>query len=137
MSETPESEDAKSEGLGGRAPRADQEWERLVPKIQARRAQRKAAVRGYETAVAEISRILFACDPIGINFETNTDEYDAEAASIVPRLTRAATEAEAGEIVFSEFQRWFGVDTAGPRSRYERVSSEIWQAWERLRRGRP
>lgn len=79
--------------------------------------------------------MLFAADPIGISFDTNTDEYDAEAESIVPRLTRATSEADAIEIVFSKFQRWFGPDIAGPRSRYERVASDIWRAWEKGRRG--
>lgn len=56
-----------------KAKAGDAEWERLVPAIQARRAQGKAAVLGYEKAVAEISSLLFAADPIGINFETNSD----------------------------------------------------------------
>lgn len=79
--------------------------------------------------------MLFAADPIGINFDTNTDEFDAEEDSIVARLPRATSEADAIAIVFSEFQRWFGPDIAGPRSGYERLASDIWRAWEEARRG--
>jgi hypothetical protein len=35
--------------------------------------------------VQEVSQILFAADLIGINFESNTEEYDSEAETIVNR----------------------------------------------------
>jgi hypothetical protein len=41
----------------------------------------------YDTA----SGLLFESDPIGINFEDNTDEYEPEAATILPRLASVQT----------------------------------------------
>jgi hypothetical protein len=111
---------------------SDAAWERLVPELQRRRAERKAAVRGYEAVVAEISKVLFRLDPMNINFEINSDEYDAEAESIVPRLVGASSEADALHIVYSEFERWF--TDAGPRARYVPVAREVWNVWSRHRR---
>jgi hypothetical protein len=104
-------------------------YQRLLPEIQARRERRKTATRGYKAEVAEISRLLFAADPEGINFETNTDEYDPEAETIILRLKAATSEADVLEIVFSEFDRWFG-PSAAPRASLEAVSAQIWQFWK-------
>jgi hypothetical protein len=47
--------------------------------------ERRRALRAqYRDLYIRASAILFRLDPIGINHETNTDEYDAEAELIVP-----------------------------------------------------
>jgi hypothetical protein len=66
---------------------------------------------------------------MGINFGDNTDEYDAEAGTIIPRLSSCHTEADAHRIVMEEFQRWFSDDTASRRDVYLQPSREIWRAW--------
>jgi hypothetical protein len=109
----------------------DAKWDRLVPQIQRRRAERKARIRGYEAVVAEISRLLFRMDPMGISFDVNTDEYDPEAETIVPRLVRTSSEKDALDVVFEEFQRWFG--TTGTRAGYEDVGREVWRVWTEYR----
>jgi hypothetical protein len=60
----------------------------------------------------------FYDDPIGLNFETNTDEYRPEAQSIVIRLPEATSRDEVRRIVHEEFVRWFDPQTAGPVERY-------------------
>jgi len=77
-----------------------------------------------------VEELLFRHDPIGINFETNTDEYEPEARTIVPRLHEAADEQDVLRIVHEEFVHWFG-ETAGPGERYRQIASEIWQLWNR------
>ena len=47
------------------------------------RRQLKAKYRDLFDSTAEL---LFRHDPVGINFEVNPDEYQAEAGSILPRL---------------------------------------------------
>lgn len=65
--------------------------------------------RAYGWLYDEALAILFEHDPIGINFETNTDEYAPEAATILPRLAYANSATDLGEIVCEEFEYWFGL----------------------------
>ena len=75
--------------------------------IKAAEDNRKALTGVYKQLLGEISAILFRYDPIGINFEDNTDEYDAEAGTILPRLRGDMSAEEATAIVHEEFVRWF------------------------------
>ena len=52
--------------------------------IKAAADNRKALTGVYRQLLGEISAILFRHDPMRINFEVNTDEYDAEAGTILP-----------------------------------------------------
>jgi hypothetical protein len=79
----------------------------------------------------EASSILFKHDPIGINFEENTDEYDPEAGTILPRLSGCGSALEVQQIVFEEFCRWFGRETAGDETRYGTIAEELWALWSK------
>ena len=70
-------------------------------------------------------------DPVGINFETNTDEYDAEAETIVIALPRAAGPDDVRALTHEAFVQWFDGETAGPIERYTAVANEIWSLWRR------
>ncbi|MGH9628224.1 MAG: hypothetical protein ACRD7E_07780 [Bryobacteraceae bacterium] len=78
----------------------------------------------------EISAIIFRHDPIGINFEENTDEYDAEAGTILTRLRSDMSLEEATAIVHEEFIRWFSREDAGPREKYSPLAAEILNAYQ-------
>ncbi len=105
----------------------DRYWrEVLVPRIAAARAEREQALIGQEDIVARVEALLFYHDPIGINFETNTDEYRAEAQAIVLRLGSATDEASVARITHEEFVKWFGASTAGAFERYRTIGSDIW-----------
>ena len=80
----------------------------------------------YERLWQYVSAALFRLDPVGLDFETNTDEYDMEARSIVRRLRDAVDVAEVQRIVHDEFVRAFDTVEAGPPGRYAAVASEIW-----------
>ena len=79
-----------------------------------------------------ISALLFRADPIGISFDNeNTDEYDPEVGTILPRLRNCTCADDVLSVVYEEFVRWFdGEDTAGPRERYQPIAAEIWQLWQ-------
>ncbi|MCB9668110.1 MAG: hypothetical protein H6734_01420 [Alphaproteobacteria bacterium] len=77
----------------------------------------------------EVSNILFEHDPIGINFGRNTDEYEPEVQTILPRLVACATPEEAQRVIFEEFEKWFGVGHAGPIERYDRLARRVWDVW--------
>jgi hypothetical protein len=52
--------------------------------------RRKRLKQEYGELFDQTSAILFRHDPIGINFEDNTGEYDPEAGTILPRLAACA-----------------------------------------------
>lgn len=83
----------------------------------------------YGSLFDDISGLLFRHDPVGINFETNRDEYDPEARTILPRLPNCSSEADALRVVHDEFCRWFDADTAGPIQNYSAIAHEIWVLW--------
>lgn len=105
---------------------ADPEWSRMQAEIAGAKEDRTRLLAGKESLVADLEAILFRHDPIGINFEDNTDEYRAEAEAIAIRLPEARDEADLLRIVHEEFVRWFDASIAGDINRYREITHEIW-----------
>lgn len=104
----------------------DELWSQEIrPRIKADKGERLRRLVGQEDRVTQLERLLFEHDPIGINFEDNTDEYRPEAETITLRLPEAASEVDLLRIIHEAFVQWFGSPTAGPISRYQRIASEI------------
>jgi hypothetical protein len=99
--------------------------------VRLHREERKRLSSSYKQLLNEVSAILFRHDPIGINFEDNTDEYDPEAGTILPRLRRGLSAEETTTIVHEEFVRWFEWETAGSPERYSAIAAEILMAYQR------
>jgi hypothetical protein len=115
---------------GDRNAAVNRYWrEVLAPRIAGERADREQALLGQEDLMARVEALLFHDDPIGINFESNTDEYRSEAQTIVLRLAEATSERDVAVIVHEEFVRWFDRQIAGPIERYRSVASAIWRLW--------
>jgi hypothetical protein len=95
--------------------------------------EREQIKRRYGRLFDTTAEILFRHDPIGINFKDNTDEYDPEVGTILPRLESAASENKALQIIHEEFIKWFDVDIAGPKESYESSANEIWAAWQEFK----
>jgi hypothetical protein len=89
-------------------------------------AERKALRQEYADLYDRVSRLLFKWDPIGINFADNSDEYEPEVDTILPRLRTCATAEDVQRVVHEEFCRWFDVDEAGGIESYERIGRDIW-----------
>ena len=85
----------------------------------------------YGELYFKVSEILFRHDPEGINFETNTDEYEPEVETILPRLKEASSATDLRRIIREEFIRWFGADEVGPESEFEEIAQEVWTAYQR------
>jgi hypothetical protein len=81
----------------------------------------------YAVAYDRLSKILFTEDPVGINFEENTDEYEPEVGTILPRLGHCRSVDAVRRIVHEEFVKWFDVVTAGPPEKYQTVARRIWE----------
>ena len=108
------------------------EREQIVARLLTEQAERRRLLAGYEPVVDEIVHLLFERDPIGINYESNTDEYEPEAETITLRLPDATSIDDVLGIVHQEFVRWFGAKTAGPQARYEAIAEAIWDLWQRF-----
>ena len=96
--------------------------------LQARRQLREKYRNLYDATIA----LLFRHDPVGINFEDNTDEYAPEAGTILPKLQSCRSANDALEVVYGEVLRWFG-NSAGSKEHYEQIASELWELSERYR----
>lgn len=92
---------------------------------------RKRLKGAYKALFEEASAILFRHDPIGLDFETNIDEYDPEARTILPRLASCGSAEDVQRVVHEEFSRWFAPHPAGPAERYEAPARELWALWQR------
>ena len=58
----------------------------MSSEAQQMKAARDALKKRYRGLYDRVTSILFRIDPMGINFEDNTDEYDPETDTILPRL---------------------------------------------------
>lgn len=83
----------------------------------------------YGKLFESVANLLFNADPIGINFENNTDEYSPEVSTILPRLRSCRCADDVLRVTHEEFTRWFGADTAGPVESYRQIASDIWRLW--------
>ncbi len=114
--------------------------ELVVPKwIEDARVARAELKKSHAKLFQEVSAILYKLDPIGIGAKIGSpsDEYDAEAGTIIPRLGACQSARDVQKVVFEEFVRWFGDDTAGKLDSYLEEGAQIWEAWLRYRKGLP
>jgi hypothetical protein len=93
-------------------------------------AARRRLRAEYGKLFDSVAALLFRKDPIGINFETNTGEYEPEAETILPRLRTCQSADDVRHVVHQEFVRWFGPDTAGPPEHYEEIANEVFRLWQ-------
>jgi hypothetical protein len=109
-----------------------------MPKSQREiREERKALKQKYGELYDSVAALLFRHDPISINFENNTDEYETEAGTILPRLSSCNSVDDAGRVIYEEFVRWFDRGTAGPEELYDEIAKEIWRLWMNFRQRKP
>jgi hypothetical protein len=114
------------------------EWPILLRiKLSLSAWRRKKTQQKYGGLFQEASMILFRNDPIGVSSEDNTDEYDPEVGTILPRMPQCSSANEVRRVVFEEFQKWFTPEVAGDEMRYEEIAKELWALWSKSRsRGR-
>jgi len=97
------------------------------------RKRRKELKAWYKSLYDKINKCLFDHDPILINYEFNTDEYEPEVGTILPKLKECSTEEETLNMVHEEFIKWFGANTAGPKAAYSNIARDIWKIWMEMR----
>lgn len=94
-------------------------------------AEKRRVRAEYGALFDELAAIFFRHDPIGINFDDNTDEYEPEARTVLPRLRNCHSAEDVLAVVHEEFQRWFDPETAGPREKYSTIANEVWIIWQK------
>lgn len=92
-------------------------------------ARRTALKAKYGSLYDEVLRILTKHDPIDI--AEVPDEYEPEVDTILPRLEEARSASDARRAIHEEFVEWFSVGLAGPEENFEKISLEVWNAWNR------
>jgi hypothetical protein len=92
-------------------------------------SDRKEIKKQYGKLFDAISAALFEADAIGINIGDNTDEYDPEAGTIIPRLKTAKSAEDVEIIINEEFIKWFGQEYSSSNNEYKLVSEKIWLIW--------
>ncbi|MBX7220536.1 MAG: hypothetical protein K1Y36_11365 [Blastocatellia bacterium] len=85
----------------------------------------------YGLLFEAVTGILFRHDPEGINFEFNTDEYEPEAETILPRLKDCSSPEDVCRVVVEEFVYWFGPGEGKDETTFIAISQEIWEVWHK------
>jgi hypothetical protein len=70
--------------------------------------------------------ILDEADPIGIGIK---NEYDPEVGTILPLLAQCSTVHDLECVIYEQFCRWFNVESAGPREKYQPIAVKVWELW--------
>jgi hypothetical protein len=91
--------------------------------VQGKRAELK---KQYGIEFDKLSALLFTEDPGRVNFEVNTDEYEGEVLTILPRLPGCRSVSDVRLVVHEELVNWFG-NAIGPPERYQALAERIWQ----------
>jgi hypothetical protein len=106
------------------------EWPpEILAKVNRDRAARTAVNQQNQGLFTKITEAMFRHDPIGINFESNSDEYDPEAGTVIPRLRECTCPGDVTSVLHEEFCKWFGAENAGPKAHYATLADEIWELW--------
>jgi hypothetical protein len=101
------------------------------PEVLARIDQARSARLAIQTKdpefFAAVSGAMFQHDLLGINFGDNTDEYDAEAGTVIPRLGACFSVEDTARVLHEEFVAWFGSETAGDIASFRALASDVWR----------
>ncbi len=92
--------------------------------------RKKALKKEFGVLYDEVCEILFEQDPISINFGVNSDEYDPEVETILPRLKKCKSSLDVRKVVHEEFVKWFSKEDAGPEEYYDDIATFIWMEWQ-------
>lgn len=93
-------------------------------------ASERQALKGqYKDLFVAISAIFFKHDPIGLDFESNIDEYDPEVGPLLVRLPHCRSAADVQKAVHEVFIELFDAQLAGPPERYAGIGVEVWELW--------
>jgi hypothetical protein len=84
----------------------------------------------YGYKFSELREIVNNNDPTGlISMGAPIDEYEPEVKTIIVQLDNTNDENEVLDLVFSEFEKWFG--DAGRKENYLKLANDIYN-WKKM-----
>lgn len=92
--------------------------------------ERRRLRREYRELFEAVSAILLEADPVGIHFGSNTDEYDPEVGTILPRLGSCSSPEDVRRVISEELLRWFGAGSYEAAA-LDPIAEQVWAAWSR------
>lgn len=81
----------------------------------------------YNLLINELQKIFNKCDPIGIYYEENNDEYDPEIQSILTKIKIGMDKSQLYELIYREFVYWFDKETVGEKKDYDSLTEEVYK----------
>jgi len=95
--------------------------------------------KAYGDLFGAVSAVLFETDPMSIAGADNTDEYEPEVSTLLPRLRDCRSETDVHRLLLEEFAKWFGSENVGPEKVYVEPAAQIWRLWQHseLNKDRP
>lgn len=90
------------------------------------RDERRALKERYRRAFARLTELLLEADPALLDFGFNTNEYDPEAGTILPRLLECESPDAVRAVVRGELVRWFGELVPESPAAYEALAERVW-----------
>jgi hypothetical protein len=103
----------------------------MLKRLQLSMRKNRLVKKKFGALFSEVEKVLFEADPIRINFGFNTDEYEAEVKTILPRLKPSCSVQHVQQIIYEEFCNWFGKNIAGQRKEYLPIARNIWILWNK------
>jgi hypothetical protein len=97
-------------------PRSAETPQEVVARVAEAKRRRVELTAGSRDLVEKVAGLLFADDPMGIAFGSNSDEYTAEAEVIVIGLPGAADVGDVVALAHQTFVQWFSAEDAGRAS---------------------
>lgn len=91
------------------------------------RVRRAALKDQYERLFADMAALFFEVDPAGVNYDENSDEYEPEVGTVLPRLKSAESAADVRQILDEEFDFWF--ESSYSRDRMSELAERLWILW--------
>jgi len=88
----------------------------------------------YGNFYRTVSDILFRYNPMELDGNHNTGDYDTEIDVLLSRIGEAEHLTALQELLWEIFQTDFGAEICGSRERYDGAASEIWKAYQRHRK---
>jgi hypothetical protein len=98
-------------------------------------AAREKVKVAYDKFFDDVAALLFHHDPENISYgRANT--YELEAGTIIPRLQSYHSPEDVCRVVHEEFCIWF-CGRVRPEDEFIKIANEIWELWQKYKRGLP
>lgn len=104
-----------------------------APDLVLARVERQRLKRDYSAMFEDLAAYLYEQDPMELNYGVNPGEYEAEVATILPRVFDAESAVDLVPVIREEFERWFGMRLRIENATYEELARGMFAIIDRYR----